>query len=123
MAGSSSSSIDMPELPPNFNILVIDTDCKVLELIEKSCNENSHQVMSEDNSHPSQEKAITLGVCHYWVKPFLDYTYMFERNLLSLSMIRHHFHCRRIKKNIDSLEDDEISETSYSSDGEAEADD
>ncbi|WVZ24685.1 hypothetical protein V8G54_003233 [Vigna mungo] len=175
MAGSSSSSIDMPKLPPNFNILVIDTDCKVLELIEKSCNENSHQVttcskslsavdlllkkeidfhliimelhmptmdgfgflhflnkevidvpfimMSEDNSHPSQEKAITLGVCHYWVKPFLDYTYMFERNLLSLSMIRHHFHCRRIKKNIDSLEDDEISETSYSSDGEAEADD
>ncbi|WVZ26105.1 hypothetical protein V8G54_004649 [Vigna mungo] len=175
MAGSYSSSIDMPELPPNFNILVIDIDCKVLELIEKSCNENSHQVttcskslsavdlllkkeidfhliimelhmptmdgfgflhflnkevidvpfimMSEDNSAPSQQKALTLGACNYWVKPFLDYKYIFERKRLRSPIIRHHFHFRRIRKNIDSLEDDEISETSYSSDGEAEADD
>ncbi|XP_014505888.1 two-component response regulator ARR2 [Vigna radiata var. radiata] len=175
MTGSSSSSNEIPEFPPNFNILAIDTDHKVLEFIEKSCNENSHKatkcsesssavdlllkkeidfhliimelhmpkmdgfgflrflnkevidvpfiMMSEDNSDLSQQKALTLGACNYWVKPFLQYTYLFERKRLCSPMMRHHVHFRRIRKNIDSLEDDEISETSYSSDGEAEAND
>ncbi|KOM24583.1 hypothetical protein LR48_Vigan2325s000100 [Vigna angularis] len=41
---AESSSIDPPEFPSNFNVLAIDTDLKVLEFIEKSCNKNSHQV-------------------------------------------------------------------------------
>ncbi|XP_022639930.1 two-component response regulator ARR11 [Vigna radiata var. radiata] len=43
----SSSSIDMSAMPKfpstNLTILAIDTDLKVLEFIEKSCNKNSHQ--------------------------------------------------------------------------------
>ncbi|XP_047173612.1 two-component response regulator ARR14-like [Vigna umbellata] len=178
MAGSSSS-IDMPEFPSNFNVLAIDTDLRVLEFIDKSCNDNSHKVkicsesssavdfllekeidfhliimelhmpmmdgyeflhfldkevidvpfimMSEDRTPLSQEKAFNLGACDYWVKPIFEYGFLFENKHLWSPMFRHHFHCRRIRKNIDSLEDDEISETSYSSefssDGEVEADD
>ncbi|XP_047158044.1 two-component response regulator ARR14-like [Vigna umbellata] len=179
MAGSFSSSIEKPEFPSNLNILAIDTDLKVLEFIEKSCNENSHQVkicsesssavdlllkkeidfhlifmelhmpmmdgyeflrfldkevidvafvmMSEDDTDLSHKKAFKLGACDYWVKPFLEYAFLFERRHLCSPMMQHHFHFRRIRKNIDSLEDDEISETSYSSEfsseEEAEADD
>ncbi|BAT72755.1 hypothetical protein LR48_Vigan325s000200 [Vigna angularis] len=178
MAGSSSSSIEMPKFPSNLNVLAIDTDLKVLKFIEKSCNENSHQVkicsesssavdlllkkeidfhliimelhmpimdgfgflrflkkevidvpfimMSEDDTDLSHKKAFKLGACDYWVKPFLEYAFLFERKHLCSPMMRHHFHFRRIRK-IDSLEDDEISDTSYnsefSSEGEAEADD
>ncbi|KOM28706.1 hypothetical protein LR48_Vigan564s001600 [Vigna angularis] len=45
MAGTSSSAIHIAEFPPNLNVLVIDTDPDpgALEVIEKSCKENSHQ--------------------------------------------------------------------------------
>ncbi|KAG2410403.1 Two-component response regulator [Vigna angularis] len=45
MAGTSSSEIHIAEFPPNLNVLVIDTDPGALEVIEKSCKENSHQVV------------------------------------------------------------------------------
>ncbi|BAT72731.1 hypothetical protein LR48_Vigan325s002100 [Vigna angularis] len=43
---AESSSIEPPEFPlkSNYNVLAIDTDLKVLEFIEKSCNKYSHQV-------------------------------------------------------------------------------
>ncbi|WVZ21848.1 hypothetical protein V8G54_000392 [Vigna mungo] len=45
MAGTSSSAIDIPEFPSSLNVLVIDTDSGVLEFMEKSCKEKSHQAV------------------------------------------------------------------------------
>ncbi|WVZ23165.1 hypothetical protein V8G54_001709 [Vigna mungo] len=112
MAGISSPAINISEFPSNLNVLVIDTDLRVLEFIEKSCKEDSHQVMSEDYSSISMTKAFDLGACDYFKKPFDDDYWL---NLWS-SMFKHHIYLKRKKKNIDSLDDeDEISEKSDNS--------
>ncbi|KOM57794.1 hypothetical protein LR48_Vigan11g082700 [Vigna angularis] len=80
-------------------------------------------MMSVDYTSFSMTKALQLGACNYLQKPF-DNDYWL--NLWS-AMFKHHIYLMRIKKSIDSLEDNEISETSdsseFASDMEAEADD
>ncbi|WVZ23163.1 hypothetical protein V8G54_001707 [Vigna mungo] len=156
MAGISSPAINISEFPSNLNVLAIDTDLRVFEFINKSCKEDSHQViictesssavdvllkkeidihliimelhmpmmdgyeflqflnkevidipfavMSEDYSSISMTKAFDLGACDYFKKPFNDDYWL---NLWG-SMFKHHIYLRRKKKNIDSLDDDEI---------------